>query len=196
MGFQPTQVQTSFSLWERVRWQQQMPRGQEAASIQEGRVLLWNECADTEVGQRKEFEKHCGEWNTKIYFKMKDVWKKLGTRRGKKERGRETWKLKWVWEIWWRGTQKDIVEDQKRGERLLMKQGTGRKGQGRLFGKGYRLPVWEPGSLFPPHIGSHAGSRAALELKQQEELRHLWASGRTKTNGWVLYNLGCRLNEL
>lgn len=43
MGFQSSQVQTSFSLWERGRWQEKPPRGQEAASIQLGRGPLWNE---------------------------------------------------------------------------------------------------------------------------------------------------------
>lgn len=45
MGFQPTQVQTSFALWERGRWQERKPSGQDAANIQAGRALLWNEHA-------------------------------------------------------------------------------------------------------------------------------------------------------
>lgn len=43
MGFQPTQVQTSFSLWERGRWQEKKPKAQDVANIQVGRALLWNE---------------------------------------------------------------------------------------------------------------------------------------------------------
>lgn len=42
-GFQPTQVQTSFSLWERGRWQEKKPKAQDIANIQVGRALLWNE---------------------------------------------------------------------------------------------------------------------------------------------------------
>lgn len=73
MGFQPTQVQTSFSLWERGRWQERKPRGQDVASIQVGRAPLWNEHVGRGIRQRNEFKKCCGERNTEIYFKMKDL---------------------------------------------------------------------------------------------------------------------------
>ena len=71
MDFQPTQVQTSFSLWERGRWQERKPKGQDVANIQVGRALLWNEHVGRGMGQRNELQKCCDKRDTEIYFKMK-----------------------------------------------------------------------------------------------------------------------------
>lgn len=53
-AFDPPQPKPHF-LWERERWQERKPEGQDVANIQVGRALLWNEHVARGMGLRNEF---------------------------------------------------------------------------------------------------------------------------------------------
>lgn len=156
-AFNPSKSKPHFLFWERGRWQERKPKGQDVANIQMGRAFLWNE----HVGRGMNFRSVVTNETPRFILKW-NVYEN-----GLVPAEKEPWELKemLVCERGWRGTRESDVAA---GGRQEAQQDS----PWEEAGKGTQAASLEAGFSSPFHVSSWDLGIAFFICAGQGVLRH------------------------